>query len=146
MSSTKRKHTGASQSKISIAEETGDLLKSTYGSRIPPAFVSGLSKKYGRRVVSLDSKAVKKLIDPKYKSISSEQLMEYLSNKDLHRKGKPLSENSVKRVFENASNADGTITFDRLMTQGQESNINISAALAKTIVRRYGKAQGFLTL
>ena len=61
-------------------------------------------------------------------------------------KGKGLSEDAMKRVYDNFCNHDGKLTFEYIMKMGESCGITINVRTAKAIVRKYGKRKDHLSI
>lgn len=78
--------------------------------KIPIAALTGLSKKYSKRVLDPNSNFVKRLsVDAK--NINAVKLTEYLSENTYFQKGNELSDEAIKRAHSAFCNNEGKMTF-----------------------------------
>jgi len=120
-----------------------DFLNAKYHGKVPVAALTAATKLYGKnRPLKKDDKTVKRL-STNGSDIPAASLTEFL-NTETHEKGKPLSEDAVKRIFQNFAN-DGKLSFGYLLKLGESTGVAITEKVAKAIVRKYGKRKDHLT-
>jgi hypothetical protein len=84
-------------------------LSSNYGDKIPVAAITAASKYYGKgRPLRKDDRTLKRLSN-NGSDISAATLNAFLTT-ETHEKGKPLSEEAVKRIFASFAN-EGKLSF-----------------------------------
>ena len=116
-----------------------DFINSKYPKRIPIAAVTAVSKMFGKgRPLQKDDRLLRRLAGNS-NEIPTAQFIELLANHEHHEKGKVLSDEGVKRVYDNYANQDGKLTFEYVMKMGESNGVNIDMYMAKKIVKKYGK-------
>ena len=116
-----------------------DFINSKYPKRIPIAAVTAVSKMFGKgRPLHKDDRLLRRLAG-NGNDIPTAQFIELLASADHHEKGKELSDEAVKRVYDNFANQDGKLTFEYVMKMGESNGVAIDIHLAKKIVKKYGK-------
>ena len=56
-----------------------------------------------------------------------------------------MTEDALKRVYDNGSNHDGRLTFEYIMKMGESCGVSISQKTAKAMIRRYGGRKDYLS-
>lgn len=75
-------------------------------------------KLYGKsRPLAKDDKFVNRFSDNRG-NIDTGRLVDYLGRSEPQERGKGLSDEAVKRVYDNFSNHDGNLTFEYIMKMG----------------------------
>ena len=69
---------------------------------MPVTFLTGLTKTYCKKGLNANDSFVKRYSTGK--NIDGQKLTEYLGQKTTHQKGKPLSEEAIRRVYHNCCN------------------------------------------
>lgn len=88
-----------------------DYLNAKFPKRIPIAAITAATKMLGRgRPLQKDDRVVKRLAG-NAPDIATSALVDMLSSSELHEKGKPLSDEGVRRVYQNFANPEGKLTF-----------------------------------
>lgn len=119
------KKTAASQNKnksrsINRTASVGliQYLNQKYEKSIPLSALTAAHKLYGKtRALNKEDKFVKRFSDNKG-NIDTTRLVEYLGKSEPTERGKGLSDQAVKRVYDNFSNPDGKLTFEFIMKMG----------------------------
>ncbi len=112
--------------------------------RIPIAALTGLSKKYSKRVLDPSSSFVKRFtVDAK--NLNADSVTKYLSENTHFQKGQTLSDDAIKRAHAAFCNNQGRMTFEYIMKRCEELGVAMNQKLAKGIVRRYGKGKDYLS-
>ncbi len=93
----------------SVSQEVVNFVTKKFNNKVPVPFLTGLTKTYCKKPVDATSPLIKRNLDGKF--INGQKLTEYLGEKTHHEKGKPLSDDAVKRVFQNICNPDGKLSF-----------------------------------
>lgn len=121
-----------------------EFLKASYNDKVPVAAITAATKIFGKnRPLKKEDRTIKRL-STNTSDIATSTLTEFLS-KETYEKGKPLSEDAVKRIFQNFAN-DGKLSFEYLLKLGESTGIVITEKIAKLIVRKYGKRKDHLTV
>ena len=95
-----------------------EYLNQKYENSIPLSALTAAHKLYGRsRLITKEDKFVKRFSDNKG-NIHTARLVDYLGKSEPQEKGKGLSDEAVKRVYDNFSNHDGKLTFEYIMKMG----------------------------
>ncbi len=116
-----------------------DFLNSKFPKRIPIAAITAATKFYGRgKPLLKDDKLVKRLAG-NGSDVETASLVTLLAGQEYHEKGKPLSEEGVRRVYQTFANAEGKLTFEYIMKMGESTGVQVNEKMAKRIVRKYGK-------
>ncbi len=85
-------------------DELINFIKTGFDGKIPIAYVTGITKKYNKeRCLHEEDKFIQRFVEGK-SYLSSNKLIDYLKTDMSRVKGQPLSDESVKRVFNNCSN------------------------------------------
>lgn len=123
-----------------------EFVKQKHERTIPVAFITAAHKLYARgKALEKEDRFVKRFSDKKG-LIDTNRFVEYLGKGELQERGKGLSEESMKRVYENCCNQDGKLTFEYIMKMGDNCGITINMRVAKAIVRKYGGRKDHLNL
>lgn len=116
-----------------------DFLKEKYPKKVPIAAMTAVTKLYGRnKALNKDDRIVRRLAGNS-SDIPTTALSDLLTSQEQHEKGKPLSDEAVRRVYQNFANQEGKLTFEYIMKMGESSGVTIPAKMAKRIVKKYGK-------
>ena len=151
MSSIKNKPTSQGKSKsrsLQRAPSPGlvEYLDKKYQKSIPLSALTAAHKLYGRtKPLAKDDRFVQRFTDSKG-NINGTKLLDYLNKSEPQEKGKPLTAEAIGRVYQNFANHDGKLSFEYLMKMGESSGVQISAKVAKAIVRKYGQRKDHLNL
>lgn len=116
-----------------------EFLQNKYPKRVPIAAITAVSKMYGKgKPLNKDDRIVKRLAGTA-SDLPTNSLIDLLTSSEHHEKGKLLSDESVKRVYQGFANAEGKLTFEYVMKMGESNGISINMKMAKMIVKKYGK-------
>jgi hypothetical protein len=133
---------GRTKSKSLTKVASGGLveyLQDKYPKRIPITTITAATKMFGKgKPLLKDDKIVKRLAG-NASDIPTSSLIDLLSSSEHHEKGKTLSDESVKRVYQGFANAEGKLTFEYIMKMGENNGITVNQKMAKMIVKKYGK-------
>ena len=89
-----------------------DFLKAQYPKKVPVAALTAISKYFAKgRPLQKDDKIIKRLAG-NTSEIPTNSVIDLISAPGYHEKGKPLAEESVRRVYQNFANPEGKLTFD----------------------------------
>lgn len=94
-----------SKAKLSKAPSAGlvDFLNNNYGGKVPVAAITAASKCFGKgRAIRKEDRTIKRLSGGS-NDIATSSLSEFI-NTEKHEKGKGLSEDAVKRIFQSFAN------------------------------------------
>lgn len=72
--------------------------------------------------------------------------MQYLGKVEVQEKGKRLTEDAMRRVYQNCSNHDDRLTFEYIMKMGERCGVSINQKMAKAMVRKYGGRKDYLSI
>ena len=112
---------------------------------MPVAYVTAITKKYNKeRVLHEEDKFIQRFVTQKG-FVSTSKISDYLKAAPTFKRGEPLSEESVKRIY-NASAKEGKITADCLVKMAQEVGVSLTDKEAVDLVKRYGKRKQHLSL
>jgi hypothetical protein len=114
-SKSKSRERGASEELISF-------VNNKFSNKVPVSFLTGLTKTYCKKGLDASHPFVKRYSNGKF--VDGKRLTDYLSQKTHHEKGKPLSEEAVKRVYQNCCNPEGKLSFEYLMKAGESVGIH----------------------
>ena len=128
----------------SVSEEVVSFVNRKFKNKVPVSFLTGLSKTYSKKPIDANSPLIKRHSDGKF--VDGIKLTQYLGEKTHHEKGKPLSEDAIKRVFKNCSNPEGKLSFEYIMKAADAVGIVFPEKLAKAAVRKYGKLKDHLNV
>jgi hypothetical protein len=121
-----------------------DFLKANYSAKVPVAALTAATKLYGKnRPLRKEDRTVKRL-SSNTADIPASTLSEFLGSEG-HEKGKALSEDGVKRVFQSFAN-EGKLSFEYLLKLGESTGVVITEKVAKLIVRKYGRRKDHLAV
>jgi hypothetical protein len=121
-----------------------EYLDKKYQKAIPIAAITAAHKLYGRtRALGKDDRFIQRFSDGKG-NVDGTRLLEYLGKNEPQEKGKPLTAEAIGRVYQNFANHDGKLSFEYIMKMGENSGVQISAKVAKAIVRKYGQRKDHL--
>lgn len=85
-------------------DELIDFIKTGFNGQIPISYLTGITKKYNKeRCLHEEDKFIQRFVEGK-NYVSSNKLIDYLKTNMSRAKGEPLSDESVKRVYNNCSN------------------------------------------
>jgi len=122
-----------------------DFIKAKYDRTIPVSFVTAAHKLYGKnKALNKEDRFITRFSDARG-NIDTNKFVDYLGKAEHHEKGKPLTEESLRRVYDNGSNHDGKLTFEYIMKMGEKCGISINATMAKAMVRKYGGRKDHLS-
>lgn len=128
----------------SVSQEVVNFVTKKFNNKVPVSFLTGLTKTYCKRPVDATSPLIKRNSEGKF--INGQKLTQYLAEKTHHEKGKPLSDDAVKRVFQNICNPEGKLSFEYIMKAADAVGISFPERLAKAAVRKYGKRKDHLNV
>ena len=134
-----------SKAKLSKAPSAGlvNFLNTNYGGKVPVAAITAASKCFGKgRPIKKEDRTIKRLSGGS-NDIATSNLNDFL-NTEKHEKGKGLSEDAVKRIFQSFAN-EGKLSFEYLLKLSESTGITITEKMAKMIVRKYGKRKDHLS-
>lgn len=140
-----RARTSKSKSReASVSQEVVNFVTKKFNNKVPVSFVTGLTKTYSKRPVDATSPLIKRHAEGKF--LNGQKLTAYLGEKTHHEKGKPLSDDAVKRVFQNICNPEGKLSFEYIMKAADAVGISFPVRLAKAAVRKYGKRKDHMNV
>lgn len=123
-----------------------NYLSKKYADAIPVAAVTTAHKLYGKtKALEKDDRFINRFSDGKG-NIDASKFLEYLSKPEPMERGKGLTESAVARVYQNFSNQDGKLSFEYLMKLGELCGTPITMAVAKGMVRKFGKRKDHLSM
>ncbi len=128
----------------SVSEDVVNLVNKKFKNKVPISFLTGLSKTYSKKPIDSNTPLIKRHADGKF--VDGIKLTQYLGEKTHHDKGKPLSDEAIKRVFKNCSNPEGKLSFEYIMKAADAVGIAFPEKLAKAAVRKYGKNKDHLNM
>ena len=112
---------GRSKSKSLTKVPSGGLvtfLQEKYPKKVPVAAITGLTKLFGKnKALNKDDRIIKRLAGNN-KEIPTSTLIDILNSPETHEKGKALSDEGVRRVYQGFANAEGKLTFEYIMKMG----------------------------
>lgn len=86
-----------------------DFINANYNGRVPVAAITAATKYYGKnRPLKKEDRVISRLSNHS-SEISTNTLNQFLST-ETHEKGKPLSEDAIKRIFQGFAN-EGKLSF-----------------------------------
>jgi len=116
-----------------------NFLNKEFPTRVPVSAITAATKYFGKgKRLQKEDKTIQRLAG-KNTDIPTATLIDLLSSQETHEKGKPLSDEGVKRVYQNFANAEGKLTFEYILKMAESSGVSISVKMAKMVVRKYGK-------
>lgn len=86
----------------SISEDVVNFVNKKFNSKVPLPFLTGLTKTYCKKPLDANHPFVKRHSEGKF--VNGQKLIQYLGEKTHHEKGKPLSDEAIKRVYQNCCN------------------------------------------
>lgn len=103
-----------------------NFLKNGFDGKIPLAYITGITKKYNKgRCLHEEDKFIQRFVEGK-NYVSANRLVDYLQTNMSRVRGQPLSDESVRRVYNNCSNPEGKMTIDQLMRMGDECGVVVT--------------------
>lgn len=121
-----------------------DFINASYKGKVPVAAITAATKYFGKnRPLKKDDRVITRLSNNS-SEIATNALTDFLST-ETHEKGKPLSQDAVKRIFQGFAN-EGKLSFEYLLKLGESAGVQINEKTAKLIVRKYGKRKDHLTV
>lgn len=123
-----------------------EFLKKKYDNSVPVSTLTATHKLYGKaRPIAKEDRFVKRFSDKKG-GVDTDKLVDYLGKVEVQERGKGLSDEAMKRVYDNCSNQDGKLTFEYIMKMGESCGVTITERMAKGIVRKYGARKDYLSI
>jgi hypothetical protein len=121
-----------------------EYVEKKYQKSIPVSAITAAHKLYGRtKALGKDDRFIQRFSDGKG-NVDAPRLLEYLNKSEPQEKGKPLTAEAIGRVYQNFANHDGKLSFEYIMKMGENSGVQMSAKVAKAIVRKYGRRKDHL--
>ena len=115
------------------------FLNDKFPNKVPVAAITAASKYFARgKPLRKDDRIIRRLAGSDA-DISTSTLIDVLGSQETHERGKPLSDEAVKRVYQSYANADGKLSFEYILKLAESNGVNISEKMAKLIVKKYGK-------
>ena len=128
------------------SDELINFVKTGFEGQIPLAYLTGITKKYNKeRCLHEEDKFIQRFVEGK-KYVSSNKLVEYLQTSMTRVKGQALSDESVRRVYNNCSNPEGKLTLECILRMADESGVAVSEKEARDMIRKYGRRKQFLSV
>ena len=107
-------------------DELINFIKTGFDGKIPITYLTGITKKYNKqRCLHEEDKFIQRFVEGK-NYVSSNKLIDYLKTNMSRVKGEPLSDESVKRVYNNCSNPQGKMTIQYIMKMGDEVGVRVT--------------------
>lgn len=95
-----------------------DFLKKKYDNSIPISIITTAHKLYGAaKPLSKEDRFIKRFSDNR-STLDTNRLLDYFGQVEVLEKGKGLSTEAMKRVYNNCCNQDGKLTFEFIMKMG----------------------------
>lgn len=115
------------------------FLNDKFPKKVPVAAITAASKLFARgKPLRKDDRIIRRLAGSDA-DISTATLVDLLGSQETHEKGKPLSDEAVRRVYQSYANAEGKLSFEYILKLAESNGVNISEKMAKLIVKKYGK-------
>jgi hypothetical protein len=128
----------------SVSQEVVNFVNKKFNNKVPVTFLTGLTKTFCKKPIDANHPFVKRNSDGKF--VDGQKLTQYLGEKTHHEKGKPLSEEAIKRVFKNCCNPEGKLSFEYIMKAADAVGMVFPQNLAKAAVRKYGRRKDHLNV
>jgi hypothetical protein len=113
------------------SDELLTFLKTGFGGKIPLAYITGITKKYNKeRCLHEEDKFIQRFVEGK-NYVSANKLADYLQTSMPRVKGQPLTDESVRRVYNNCVNPEGKLTIDQIMRMGEECGVAVTEKEAR---------------
>lgn len=128
----------------SVSEDVVNFVNKKFNNKVPVAFLTGLTKTYCKKPLDSNHPFVKRHSEGKF--VNGQKMIQYLGEKTHHEKGKPLSDEAIKRVYQNCCNPEGKLSFEYIMKAAESVGISFPAKLAKAAVRKYGQRKDHLSV
>lgn len=107
-------------------DELINFIKTGFDGKIPITYLTGITKKYNKqRCLHEEDKFIQRFVEGK-NYVSSNKLIDYLKTNMSRVKGEALSDESVKRVYNNCSNPQGKMTIQCIMKMGDEVGVRVT--------------------
>jgi hypothetical protein len=101
---------------------------------VPVAAITAPSKLYNRRKpLRKDDRIIRRLASSG-PDISTATLIDLISSQETHERGKPLSEEAVRRVYQSYANAEGKLFFEYILKLAESNGMNDK--MAKLMVKK----------
>lgn len=128
------------------SEELSGWLSSSFVGKMPTAYLTGVSKKYGKgRCLHEEDRFVQRFVEEKG-YVSTNKLVDYLRSAPTYQKGQALPDEAVRRVYHNCSDSQGRLTCEYLIRMAEEVGVSLSDKEAREMVRKYANRKQFLSL
>jgi hypothetical protein len=123
-----------------------EYLNQQYPKKIPIAALTAATKYFGRgRPLKKDDRVIRRLAGSDA-DLPTATLVDLLGSQETHERGKVLSDEAIKRVYQSFANAEGKLSFEYIMKLGESNGVTITDKVAKLIVKKYGKRKDHLTI
>lgn len=115
------------------------FLNEKFPKKVPVAAITAATKYFGKgRPLRKDDRIIRRLAGSD-SDISTATLLDVLGSQETHERGKALSDEAVRRVYQSYANAEGKLSFEYILKLGESNGVAITEKMAKLIVKKYGK-------
>lgn len=116
-----------------------DFLNKQFPARVPVSAITAATKYFGKgKPLQKEDKTIRRLAG-KNSDIPTSTLIDLINSQEVHERGRKLTDEGVKRVYQNFANPEGKLTFQYILKMAQSSGVTINEKMAKLIVKKYGK-------
>lgn len=116
-----------------------DFLNKQFPAQVPVSAITAATKYFGKgKPLQKQDKTIRRLAG-KNSDIPTPTLVDLINSQEVHERGRKLTDEGVKRVYQNFANPEGKLTFQYILKMAQSSGVTINEKMAKLIVKKYGK-------
>ena len=88
-----------------------DFLNKQFPAKVPISAITAATKYFGKgKPLQKEDKTIRRLAG-KNSDIPTSTLIDLINSQEVHERGKKLSDEGVKRVYQNFANPEGKLTF-----------------------------------
>jgi hypothetical protein len=128
------------------SDELLSFIKTGFDGKIPLTYLTAITKKYNKvHCLHEEDKFLQRFVEGKG-FVSTTKLADYLQTNMARVRGQPLSDDSVRRVYNNCANPEGKLTMDSIMRMGEQCGVSVSEKEAREMIRKYGHRKQFLSV
>jgi Ca2+-binding EF-hand superfamily protein len=121
-------------------------MKTELPEKLPVPYLTAITKKYNKeRALHEEDKFIQRFITQKG-FVSTTKIADYLRAVPSRKRGEPLPEESIRRIFTASATAEGKLTADGLLKMAEEVGVQLSDKEAVDLIKRYGKRKHHLSV
>jgi len=128
------------------SDELLSYLKTGYPEQLSMSYITAITKKYNKqRVLHQEDKFIQKFVTQKG-FVNTGKIHEYLKNVPTRKRGDPLTDEALKRLYTENVNKNGILTAECLLKMAEEVKVPLTEKEALELIKRYGKRKQHLSL